>query len=145
MIKTTTLQKTQNAKVLSLGEDLGEVGGKGVYGARVLLGIDSYDAEMPQNFLPPGNANKTENANAIKVYPNPAIKQFTVEFKDVINGNALIEVYNSIGKLELTDNMEQGIYIKIVDVSNLNDGFYFYKISINGTNVSTGKITVLNK
>ena len=49
-----------------------------------------------------------------------------------------------MGNLVLTDNM-QGVYIKNIDVSKLNDGLYFYKISMNGTNISSGKITILNK
>ena len=99
---TLTLQITTNIKVLSLGEDLGEV----------------------------------------HVYPNPAKKQFTIEFNDVINSNAIINIYNSIGNLVLTDIMQQGIYIKNINISMLNNGLYFYRVILNSNNISSGKLII---
>ena len=141
---TTILRKPTNVKVLSFGEDLGEVLGKGVYGARVMLNLDPIDLNL-EYAKPPVHNQAIVTEYTVKVYPNPAIHQFTIEFKDIINSNALIEVYGCMGNLVLTDVMQQGIYIKNIDVSKLIDGLYFYKINMNGTNVSSGKITILNK
>ncbi|MFZ4402436.1 MAG: T9SS type A sorting domain-containing protein [Bacteroidales bacterium] len=41
--------------------------------------------------------------------------------------------------------MHKGNYTKNMDVSQLNAGLYFYNISINGSKVSSGKLTILNK
>ena len=142
MNHTMILNTMTNVKVLSLGEDLGEVLGNAVYTARVMLNLDPTSLNL-EYAKPPVHNQPIVTENTVKVYPNPAHKQFTIEFKDVVN-NALIEVYSSIGNLVLTDNM-QGVYIKNIDVSNLNDGFYFYKITINGTKFSSGKLTILNK
>ncbi|MEI6821385.1 MAG: T9SS type A sorting domain-containing protein [Bacteroidota bacterium] len=117
-------------------------GGNAVYTARVMLNLDPTDLNL-EYAKPPVHNQPIITENTVKVYPNPAHKQFTIEFKDVIN-NALIEVYGSMGNLVLTDNMK-GVYIKNIDVSNLIDGFYFYKITINGTKFSSGKLTILNK
>ena len=117
-------------------------GGNAVYTARVMLNLDPTDLNL-EYAKPPVHNQAIVTENTVKVYPNPANKQFTVEFNNVIN-YAIIEVYGMIGNLVLTDNM-QGIYIKNIDVSKLNDGIYFYKINIDGTNVSTGKLTILNK
>ncbi|MEI6823300.1 MAG: T9SS type A sorting domain-containing protein [Bacteroidota bacterium] len=117
-------------------------GGNAVYTARVMLNLDPTDLNM-EYAKPPAHNQPIVTENTVKVYPNPAHKQFTIEFKDVIN-NALIEVYSSMGNLVFTDNMK-GVYIKNIDVSNLNDGFYFYKITINGTKFSSGKLTILKK
>ena len=108
-----------------------------------MLNIDPVDVGL-EFALPPNVKPNLAKENKAKVYPNPANKQFTVEFDDVINSTAVIEIYGIIGNLILTDKM-QGVYIKNIDVSKLNDGFYFYKIIINGINVSSGKLTILNK
>ena len=83
-------------------------------------------------------------AEGIKIYPNPANTQFTIAFKDVMNSNAIVELYGSMGNLVLTDYMQKDTYIKNIDVSKLNSGLYFYNISINGAKVSSGKLTILN-
>ena len=88
---------------------------------------------------------KSIKENKVKVYPNPAKDQFTIEFKNVIDNNAIIEIYGTMGNLILTDVMQQGVNIKNIDVHTLNEGLYFYKISLNGNNVSSGKLTILNK
>ncbi len=118
-------------------------GGDAVYTARVMLHLDPSELNLLYT-KPPVHNQQNITENTVKVYPNPANKQFTIEFKDVISGNAIVEVYGIMGNLVLTDNL-QGVYIKNIDVSKLNDGLYFYKISMNGTNVSTGKLTILNK
>ena len=101
----TILHTITNAKVLSFGEDLGEV----------------------------------------KVYPNPAKKQFTIEFNDVINSNALIEIYGNMGNLVHSEFMQSGVYIQNINVSQLKDGLYYYRIIMNDSNISSGKLIILNK
>jgi len=118
--------------------------GDAVYTARVMLNIDPTDFGLYYAKHPTAKPQPTTE-NTVKVYPNPANTQFTIEFKDVISSNAVVELYGSIGNLVLTDYMQKGTNIKNIDVSKLNSGLYFYNISINGTKVSSGKLTILNK
>ncbi|MEI6695209.1 MAG: T9SS type A sorting domain-containing protein [Bacteroidota bacterium] len=56
-----------------------------------------------------------------------------------------ITIYGNMGNLLLRETMHKGNYTKNMDVSQLNAGLYFYNISINGSKVSSGKLTILNK
>ena len=144
MNHTMILNTMTNVKVLSFGEDLGEVLGNAVYTARVMLNIDPTDFGLDYA-KPPNTKPQPTTENTVKVYPNPANTQFTIQFKDVINSNAIIELYGSMGNMVHIDYMQKGTYIKNIDVSKLNSGLYFYNISINGAIVSSGKLTILNK
>ncbi len=118
--------------------------GDAVYTARVMLNINPDNRDLKFT-LAPNVHQKQLKENTVKVYPNPAKKQFTIEFKDNNSNNAIIDIYNSIGNLVLTDNIQQGIYIKNINVGMLNDGLYFYRIIIDGTNVASGKLIIFNK
>ena len=143
LVNKQPLGESDSLTLMNIAYQSSQTGGDAVFSARVILGIDVINKVDNNQTNPINPQDNVINLASIKVYPNPANKQFTIEFKDVVN-NALIEVYSSIGNLVLTDNM-QGVYIKNIDVSNLNDGFYFYKITINGTKFSSGKLTILNK
>ncbi len=118
--------------------------GDAVYTARVMLNINPADFALDY-VKPPHKVPQVLKENTVKVYPNPAKMQFTLEFNDVISSNANIQIYGIMGNLVLNDYMPQGNYTKNIDVSKLKSGFYFYRIIINGTIVSSGKITILNK
>jgi len=117
--------------------------GDAVYTARVMLNIDPTDIGLDYAKHPTIKPQPTTE-NTVKVYPNPANTQFTIAFKDVINSNAIVELYGSMGNMVLIDYMQKGTYIKNIDVSKLNSGLYFYNISINGAKVSSGKLTIIN-
>jgi len=68
------------------------------------------------------------NDNNISMYPNPAFNQFTIDFSGYKRTDAIVEVYNMVGKLVksissngLTDKM-------VIDISNESAGIYFVNI-----------------
>ncbi|HOD10471.1 MAG TPA: S8/S53 family peptidase, partial [Flavobacterium sp.] len=63
-----------------------------------------------------------------QVYPNPVSNQFTILSGELISNDAKVEVYTSLGQVVLTTNLPND---KVVDVSQLSNGFYFVKISEN--------------
>jgi len=70
---------------------------------------------------------------SLKIYPNPTDRQLTISYPENLNQ---IDIYNSVGQLILSKNPAQA-EIKI-DVSNLNPGVYFIKLSL-GYQTTTAK------
>lgn len=85
-----------------------------------------------------GLANIQALANSVNVYPNPANTEFTITMKAT---DATVEVMDVTGKLVNTYPVTMGE--AKMDVSNFNNGVYFYQIktSANET-VKSGKFTV---
>ena len=63
-----------------------------------------------------------------QVYPNPVSNQFTILSGELISSDAKVEIYTSLGQVVLTTNLPND---KVIDVSQLSNGFYFVKISEN--------------
>ncbi len=116
----------------------------GVYISRLMLNIDPMDIGVDYA-KPQQNKPQTAKENPVKVFPNPASSQLTIAFSDIISNDAVIEIYGNIGNLVMSETLHAGNYTKAIDVSKLNAGLYFYNINLNGTKVSSGKLTILNK
>ena len=119
-------------------------GGDAVYTARVMLNIDPMDIGVDYA-KPPQSKKQIAKENPVKVFPNPATDQLSIQFTDIISNDAIIEIYGNMGNLVLCETMHAGNFIKVIDISKLNAGLYFYNINLNGTKVSSGKLTILNK
>ncbi len=119
-------------------------GGDAVYTARVMLNIDPMDIGVDYT-KPPQNKPQIAKENPVRVFPNPATNQINIQFTDIINNDAVIEIYGSMGNQVLSECMLAGNYIKFVDVSKLNAGLYYYSILLNGNKVSSGKLTIIKK
>jgi hypothetical protein len=78
-------------------------------------------------------------------YPNPAKDKLNIQFNNAIAADATIEIYGNMGNKVFSDYIQQGSINKIIDVSKMRAGLYFYTITINGEKISSGKITILNK
>ncbi len=94
-----TISITDSASLVNIAYQEPSTGGKGVYGARVILGLDPYDNSLPQNFLPPSNNSNSDNTSDIKVYPNPANDKLFVDLGNNEDGTAKVEFYDLTGKL----------------------------------------------
>ncbi len=97
MNHTMILNTMTNVKVLSFGEDLGEVLGNAVYTVRVILNIDPDVVEVKSAFMP--KLPKQEViCNAVRVFPNPAKETISVAFDQPISNDGVIEVWSIVGK-----------------------------------------------
>jgi hypothetical protein len=119
-------------------------GGDAVYTARALLNIDPDDLGL-DFFKPNAEQPMAIKENKAKVFPNPAREQITIQFDDIINSDAEIEIYGNLGNLILKETLLQGNYTKTIDISKLKSGLYFYNVSLNTNKVTSGKITILSK
>lgn len=74
-----------------------------------------------------------ENNNLVAVYPNPATTSINVE----VNENAVFTLYNVLGEVVKSQNVNQNATI---NVSDLNEGVYVYTINFQGGESATGRI-----
>lgn len=73
------------------------------------------------------------------VYPNPFNQTLQVKVDGITKGITLFELYDETGKVIISEKWTiTGAATKVMDVSNLADGIYFYKIQ-NGSKELTGK------
>lgn len=101
--------------------------------------IDVYFARDNQNLLLYGSGEVTgvdevnEQANLLelKVYPNPATNEVSVEYRQKIRSEVEIELYNNIGvKIHslFLGFQTEGIHTYRVPMNNLSPGLYFVKL-----------------
>jgi len=85
-----------------------------------LLGVDNQ-MEIQQNFI---------------LYPNPAIDQVTITFKN--EGLFALECYDLLGKLVQTETITNSG--QVINISSLNSGMYIYHIKKGNKTIQTGKM-----
>lgn len=82
--------------------------------------------------------------NNIHIYPNPCLNFANFDFKSTETENINLEIFNSIGQVVKTQNLD----IKIgqnqfkIDTSNLNSGIYYFNTNLNKQAISK-KITII--
>ena len=70
---------------------------------------------------------ETNNDLSLQIYPNPTSGQLTIESGEVKIGN--VEIYDVIGKKIITHQMFQMSPEIVIDISHLQAGFYFLRIT----------------
>jgi hypothetical protein len=73
--------------------------------------------------------DELENGFHFSIYPNPASDAVSIHLEKGVFKNTLLNIYNSIGALVKTINMEQND--QVVDVSDLSNGFYMISVKMN--------------
>ncbi len=90
------------------------------------------------------NNNDNLLANSIDIYPNPANDKVIIQWKNITlnkNNDLKTEVFDPMGRLLIS---KVG-YQKIIDVSNVNEGFYLLKMSDMTTGNSFTRKFVINR
>jgi len=85
------------------------------------------------------NSVKTNNLNALSIYPNPATNAVSITIPE--KQPASVSLYNLTGQLIISRNIKAGQTTSVIDVSTLLKGIYFCRVDINGK-VVTKKIVV---
>jgi hypothetical protein len=84
-------------------------------------------------------STNTSNTNVI-VYPNPTHDQWFVSVANLTNTDALsFQLYTADGKLAQIQTLQSG-KINSIDASALPTGIYYYRITNNNTEISTGSL-----
>ena len=90
-----------------------------------------------------GIKQNSDNVNNVSVYPNPTTNNISVAY-DLKNNTqqATLKIYNTLGTLVKTTTLENYTTNKKIDVSSLDEGVYFYSISVDGKTVKTSRLVV---
>jgi len=99
------------------------VGGRGVYSARVMLGLDNWMYDLPYKTEPNMQMNDLELE--LEVYPNPAQEYLNVRWSSAVSGT--LRISNIQGQLIMEDQLEERTW-HAVDVSNLKKGVYILSV-----------------
>jgi hypothetical protein len=96
-----------------------------------------------------GNANVTVNVNActsinemyvnsISVYPNPNTGILNINLTSELAHNSTLEVYDALGKLVVKHSLDNEL--NTLNISNLTNGIYTFKVLNNSNLVKVGKL-----
>jgi len=87
---------------------------------------------------------QNKNDNILKVFPNPAMNYFTIEYKITETaGSALIEIIDHTGrKLKLYTLYDKQNQI-VIETKDIFTGIYYVRLLVDGTTTNTHKISII--
>jgi len=85
---------------------------------------------------------KLQSAQELKVYPNPVTDYFYFEYTATFTKNAKLQVYNTLGKVVITKDLNDKQGTEKVYVSDLEKGMYFCSLLVDDNRVITKKILI---
>ncbi|RLD61207.1 MAG: hypothetical protein DRJ05_03110 [Bacteroidetes bacterium] len=88
-----------------------------------------------------GIYENTQDKTWFNIFPNPATNNFQVEPISHIQSQLFFELYNSMGKLEIREDLDITFPTQIL-TGDLENGIYFYLISNKNGAVQKGKIVI---
>ncbi|MCC6690813.1 MAG: T9SS type A sorting domain-containing protein [Bacteroidia bacterium] len=145
----STLNKTEIRKLQTIAKQCHYEGGYGVYSARVLLStvdnevyVDNCEGKAKSALKLATGVDNSTGSNPIQIYPNPANDKLNIALHLEADQTGSIFIYDLTGKLMLTSVLT-GSNNSEVSTSLLSDGLYIYKVAINDSPVSTGKLSII--
>jgi photosystem II stability/assembly factor-like uncharacterized protein len=102
--------------------------------SHALIGVKNISQTVPQSYL------------LMQNYPNPFNPKTTIEFEVKEKGNAVVKVYDILGRITavlVDEELKPGTYKTDFDGSNFSSGVYFYHLHVN--NYSETKKMILIK
>lgn len=78
----------------------------------------------------------------LKLYPNPASDYLFIEYDVIVVKEAKLQIYNSIGAVVYTKNLEERKDNIKIPVSEYKNGLYFCSLKIDGKLLKTKKILI---
>ena len=142
--KSETLTKQDYLKLKTIAYKNAHDIGEAAFIARNLLGLCIVD-----NYIPVASYPKKKNNDKIpvivqnvKVYPNPAKEQLTIEFTEPTDEFCQIIIVNMLGQKVLNRYFSntQKVYI---NTTELESGVFFYKIINGNKTIKSDKLIIL--
>jgi hypothetical protein len=111
-------------------------GGRGVYTARIMLGIEPFENELSYRLSPPNCGIKT-----LLAFPNPANQMVTFQFEAVPKKEtALIVVLSISGREEQSVNLQPFQTETTLNLCNLSKGVYLVRLKYSNGDQASAKI-----
>lgn len=130
----------QNYYFKGLGGPYYNYGGACPFGMRTLVYYKKGSVTWGTPFDFTG-VETLKNRQNVNVYPNPAFDKICIETFSS-NESMIFELYSTGGSVVFRQIIQSAK--QDVDVSPLNNGIYFYKVSTSGQILKNGKITILH-
>lgn len=120
-------------------------GGDGVYGARVMLGIDPEQSGPSSSKTMQVEAPYDESKNFSKIYPNPSDGIMQIDYRLEKYQTGEIIIYDIFGKKMSSypiagDGAANTLKINSIDLQN---GIYLYSLKVDGELVESEKIIII--
>lgn len=151
------LARKEKNSVKSIASQCALTGGKAVFQARALYNMlaghdtifieickDNFtNAKLAQN-SDRDNTPATLSLNSIaKLYPNPNGGSFILEYNIVDATDALFEIFDITGKRIDSVKLNGKVTLAEVNENGLENGIYYYRISVNGNAIAADKLVVI--
>lgn len=129
--------------------------GPGVYNARVLLAsIEDITYSNPCEVLLPSGV-KSRNMRddethtfdmlpEISIYPNPANDKLNIVIHLDKDQTAEFKIYDLTGKIVFSNTLIGNSDIFEMSTTNLKNGLYIYKLTVNENNIKSGKLSIIH-
>jgi hypothetical protein len=114
-----------------------------------LLYIEPFvipDDQLKSSIMPNNSSQNAESMKEdFKIYPNPAMNYYTVEYniETELNHEIILQVLNVAGKLLEDYHIQGNQGHKIISTKGLKPGLYLCKFVINGKEKQTIKLSVI--
>ena len=120
----------------------------GTYGRGIFMD-STYVVDHNNEILDPSVFNDipaihATGINQVRVYPNPAVDQASLEFNVAKAGNAIVKVFDLTGKVVYTQNLgklSEGIHHSTINCQSLQHGIYLVNVIMAGQK-ATSKLVV---
>ena len=107
-------------------------------------GWNTWIGELSDNGQP-GAIDESDNQTALRVYPNPTIEQFAIEFEMLERAEINVSIYDMEGrlvKLLLEDNMKSGLKTLRFNRNALSAGTYSINVTSNQKTLAHEKLII---
>ena len=85
-----------------------------------------------------------EIKSSIGVYPNPANDNVNISMSLEQDQQAIVQIYDFSGRIVLERSVVTGSSPSAISTEQLNQGIYLYNVQIDGTNVKSGKLSIIH-
>lgn len=133
-----------SALLFSIAYQSPGIGGNAVFTARYMLGLDLLDLNNGFHKIKKSKSEtfsiNSTSVKPVKTYPNPAKDDITFEILNQNTINGEIQIYNTLGILVMSQNINGTK--EIVNSSKFANGIYFFKLISNDQIIDSGKFII---
>lgn len=140
-IPTLDVLQTQTLTNIAMQDALDA--GPAVYDARVMLNINK-DIIVPEDESQRSMSINSENTSQLfRLYPNPNNGVMMLDYNLNANDKGEILIYDITSKLIISYSLNNKINQLIINNEQLNNGIYFYHITVNNKIVKSDKLVII--